>query len=174
MKMTPRLRKLLLTAHVTASVGWLGAAVAYIALAITGITSVDAEQARGAYVSLKVIGWCIIVPASLASLLTGLVQSLCTDWGLFRHYWVSAKLLLTSIGTLILLGHMPAVSRMAGLAAGAQSWSSADFGPLPIQLVVHAAGGVLVLLAITTLSVFKPWGRTPYGRRKQRIQAART
>lgn len=79
-----------------------------------------------------------------------------TEWGLFRHYWVSAKLLLTSIGTLILLGHMPAVSRMAGLAAGTHSWCSADFGVLPIQLVVHAAGGVLVLLAITTLSVFEP------------------
>jgi hypothetical protein len=31
----------------------------------------------------------------------------------------------------------------------------------------HAAGGLLVLLAATTLSVYKPWGMTPYGRRKQ-------
>ena len=174
MKMTPRLRKLLLTAHVTVSVGWLGAAVAYIALAITGITSVDVQQARAAYLSLEMIGWFVIVPASLASLLTGLVQSLGTEWGLFRHYWISAKFLLTTIATLILLGHMPAVSRMSGLAAAASSSSSADFGVLPIQLVVHAAGGLVVLLAITTLSVFKPWGRTPYGRRKQRIRAAPT
>ena len=172
--MTPRLRKLVLTAHVTVSVGWLGAAIAYIALAITGITSVDAEQARGAYVSLKVIGWCIIVPASLASLLTGLVQSLCTDWGLFRHYWVSAKFLLTTIATLILLGHMPAVSHLSGLAAAATTSSSADFGALPIQVVVHAGGGLLVLLTITTLSVFKPRGRTPYGRRKQRVGSVPT
>lgn len=64
MKMTPRLQKLLLTAHVTVSVGWLGAAVAYIALAVTGITSMDAQQARAAYLSLELIGWFVIVPAS--------------------------------------------------------------------------------------------------------------
>jgi hypothetical protein len=174
MKMTPRLRKVLLTAHVTVSVGWLGAAVAYIALAITGITSVDAQQARAAYLSLELIGWFVIVPASLASLLTGLVQSLGTEWGLFRHYWVSAKFLLTSVATLILLGHMPAVSHMSGLAATATASSSPDFGVMPIQLLVHAAGGVLVLLTITTLSVFKPWGRTPYGRRKQRVGSSPT
>jgi hypothetical protein len=45
--------------------------------------------------------------------------------------------------------------------------ASADFRALRIQLVVHAAGGLLVLLAATTLSVYKPWGMTPYGRRKQ-------
>ena len=168
--MTPQVRKLLLTTHVTVSVGWLGAAVAYVALAITGITSAEPEAARAAYLSLKSIGWFVIVPASLASLVTGLVQSLATDWGLFRHYWVSAKFLLTSVATLILLGHMPAVSRMSAMAA-TPAWSRAESGVLPVQLVVHAAGGIVVLLAIVTLSVFKPWGRTPYGRRKQRERA---
>ncbi len=38
---------------------------------------------------------------------------------------------------------------------------------LEIQLAVHATGGLLVLLAATALSVYKPWGPTPYGRRKQ-------
>lgn len=171
MTFTPRLRKLALTSHVTFSVGWLGAVAAYLALAITGITSVDTEQARAAYLSLKMIGWWVIVPASLAALLTGLIQSLGTEWGLFRHYWISVKLLLTSVGTLILLGHMPAVSRMSGLAS---SSSSTDFGTLPIQLIIHAAGGLLLLATITALSVFKPWGKTPYGRRKQRHRPAPT
>ncbi|MGH7931484.1 MAG: hypothetical protein ACREQV_27265 [Candidatus Binatia bacterium] len=43
----------------------------------------------------------------------------------------------------------------------------ADFRALQIQLVVHAAGGLLALLAATILSVYKPWGMTSYGRRKQ-------
>jgi hypothetical protein len=83
-------------------------------------------------------------------------------------------LLLTTIATLILLGHMPAVSHMSGLAAATTTSSSADLGVLPIQLVVHAAGGLVVLLSITALSVFKPWGRTPYGRRKQRVGSVST
>jgi len=41
-----------------------------------------------------------------------------------------------------------------------------------MQLMIHAAGGILVLLVITTLSVFKPWGRTRYGRRRMQIEGA--
>jgi hypothetical protein len=164
--MTPRLRKLVLTAHVTFSVGWLGAVVVYLALAITGLTSRDAQLARAAYLTLELIGWCVIVPSSFAALLTGLVQSLGTEWGLFRSYWIFIKLVLTVGGTTVLLMHMPAVSRMSGVAAATTSFSP-ELGQLPIQLVLHAAGGLLLLLVATTLSVYKPWGKTPHGRRRQ-------
>ena len=48
MALTPRLRKLALTTHVTASVGWLGAVVAFLALSLTGLTSHDPQTVRGA------------------------------------------------------------------------------------------------------------------------------
>jgi hypothetical protein len=164
--MTLHLRKLALTAHITSSVGWLGSVAAYLALAIAGLTIHDISMVRAAYLSMELIGWVVIVPFSLAALLTGLVQSLGTQWGLFRHYWILVKFLLTTVATIVLLWHMQAVSRMSGLAAET-TLSSGDFRALRIQLVVHAAGGLLVLLAATTLSVYKPWGMTPYGRRKQ-------
>jgi hypothetical protein len=164
--MTPRLRKFVLTAHITFSVGWLGAVVAYLALAIAGLTSHDVSMVRAAYLSMELIGWFVIVPFSLATLLIGLVQSLGTPWGLFRHYWILVKFLLTTAATIVLLRHLAAVSRMSGIAAET-TLSSADFRALRIQLLVHAAGGLLVLLAATTLSVYKPWGMTWYGRRKQ-------
>jgi hypothetical protein len=166
MTMTPRLRKFALTAHITFSVGWLGAVIAYLALAIAGLTSQDAKMVGAAYLSMRFIGWFVIVPFSLAALSIGLVQSLGTEWGLFRYYWILVKFLLTTGATIILLLHMQAVSRMSGVVAET-ILSSADFRALRIQLVVHAAGGLLVLLAATTLSVYKPWGLTPYGRRKQ-------
>ena len=166
MTMTPRFNKFALTAHIIFSVGWLGAIVVYLALAIAGLTVHDAQMVRAAYLSMELIGWYVMVPFSLAALLTGLVQSLGTPWGLFRHYWILLKFLLTTGATIVLLRHMQAVSRMAGVAAET-TLSSADFRALRIQLLVHAAGGLLVLLAATTLSVYKPWGMTPYGRRKQ-------
>jgi hypothetical protein len=97
MPMTPRLRKLMLTAHLTSSVGWLGAVAVSFALGVAGLTSQDAQTVRGAYLTLELTGWFVLVPLSLASLLTGLVQSLGTTWGLFRHYWVLFKLLITSL-----------------------------------------------------------------------------
>jgi hypothetical protein len=166
MTMKPRLRKLVLTAHVTFSVGWLGAVVAYLALAITGLTSHDVQLARSAYLALELIGWFVILPSSFAALITGLVQSLGTEWGVFRHYWVLTKLVLTVGGTTVLLMHLPAVSRMAGVAAATRSFGP-DLGRLPIQIVLHAAGGLVILLVATALSIYKPWGKTPHGRRKQ-------
>ena len=164
--MTPPFRKFALTAHVTFSVGWLGAVIAYLALAIVGLMTRDVSLARAVYLSLELIGWLVIVPLSFAALLTGLVPSLGTPWGLLRYYWILAKFLLTAVATVVLLCHMPAVSRMAEIAAET-ALSSGDFRALRIQLVVHAAGGLLVLLAVTSLSIYKPWGMTPYGRRKQ-------
>jgi hypothetical protein len=166
MTMTPRLRQLALTAHVTFSVGWLGAVGAFLALAVAGLTSQDAQTVRAAYVAMELTGWVVIVPLSFASLLTGLIQALGTTWGLFRHYWVVAKLLINVLATVLLLVHMRPTTYLAGVAA-TSTLSPADLHGLRIQLVADAGAAVLALLVATTLSVYKPRGLTPYGRRKQ-------
>jgi hypothetical protein len=169
MTMTPRLRKFALTAHVTSSVGWLGAVAVFLALAVAGLTSQDAQMVRAAYLTMELTAWFVIVPLNLASLLTGLVQSLGTTWGLFRHYWVLAKFLLTILATIVLLVHTQPISYIAGIAAKT-TLSSADLRGLRIQLVADAGAALLVLLVNTTLSVYKPRGMTRYGRRKQHEQ----
>ena len=159
--MTPRFQKLTLLAHITFSVGWFGAVLPYLALAIAALASHDEQLVRASILSMKIIGWCVIVPFSLAALLTGLIQSLGTRWGLFRNWWVVAKFTLTIFAVVVLLQHMRAVSRMAVMARET-SISSVDLQPE----LIHSAGGLLVLFAAMTLSVFKPWGLTPFGRRR--------
>jgi hypothetical protein len=171
MILTPRLRKFTLTAHVISSVGWLGAVAGFLALAIAGLTSQDAQMVRSLYLAMELTASFVIVPLSLASLLTGLVQSLGTKWGLFRHYWVLMKLLITILATIILLVHMQPISYMADVAAE-MTLSSADLRQLRIQLVADAGAGLLALLTTTTLSIYKPRGLTPYGQRKQHEQRA--
>ncbi len=169
MTMTPRLRKFALTAHVTSSVGWVGAVAGFLALTIAGLTSQDAQMVRAAYLAMELTAWFVIVPFAFASLLTGLVQSLGTTWGLFRHYWILAKLLFTVLATLVLLLQMEPIGYIAGVAAET-TLSSADLRQARISLVVHAGGGLLVLLVPAALSVFTPRGSTRYGRRKQHEQ----
>jgi hypothetical protein len=166
MTMTPHLRKFALTAHVTFSVGWLGAVAGFLTLSVAGLTSQDAQMVRAAYLAMELTASYVIVPFSLASLLTGLVQSLGTKWGVFRHYWILAKLLITILSTIVLLVHMQPISYMAEVAAET-TLSSADLLQLRIQLVANACAALLALLVATTLSVYKPRGMTPYGRRKQ-------
>ena len=165
--MTPRIRKLALTAHVVSSVGWLGAVVAFLALAVAALTSDDAQLVRGAYLTMEVTGWAVLVPLALASLLTGLVQALGTTWGLFRHYWVLFKLLINVFATLVLLLYTQTLDSFADVAAAAASGD--DLGTLRSPSpVLHASAALLLLLVATTLAVYKPRGLTPYGQRRQR------
>lgn len=164
--MTPALRKLNLTAHVILSVGWLGSVAAFLALSIAGLASRDTETVRSAYVAMNLMGEFVIVPLSLAALLTGIVQSLGTEWGLFRHYWLLMKFLLTLAATFLLLLHQyTAVERAAKLASAAEAGAMPDIGRTGTQLVGDAGLGLVVLLMITILSTYKPWGLTRYGRR---------
>lgn len=107
----------------------------------------------------------LIVPLSFASLLTGLVQSLGTTWGLFRHYWVLFKLLINILASILLLLHMQPISHIARVAAQTPL-SSGDLRGLRIQGIADAGLALLVLIVATTLAVYKPPGMTPYGWRK--------
>lgn len=167
--MTPRLRKLALTVHVISSVGWLGAAAAFLALAVAGLRSRDADLVVAALLMMEPVTRLVLVPLALASLLTGLVQSLGTTWGLFRYYWVVTKLVLTVVAVLILLQYTETIRYIAA-AASDTAPSVADLRVLAISPLLHAAGGVLALMLTTILSVYKPRGTTRYGRRAMRNQ----
>ncbi|MFC7245270.1 DUF2269 domain-containing protein [Catellatospora aurea] len=160
--MPPRLRKTALTAHVTTSLGWLGAVAAFLALAIAGLNTTDPDRAHALYLAADVITWTIIVPLALASFLTGMIQSLGTPWGLLRHYWVLAKLILTIPATAVLLLHTQPI----GILATSSDAHATDLHGVRVQLVADAVAAIIVLLAATVLAVFKPRGVTPYGQRR--------
>jgi hypothetical protein len=165
--MSPRQGKLALTAHVVSSVGWLGAIVAFLALAIVGLSSQDAQLVRGVYLVAEPLTWFVIVPLALTSLLTGIVQSLGSKWGLFQHYWVLFKLLIAVVATIVLLIYTQTVGFLADLAAE----SSVDLGELRgPTFVLHSGAALLLLLTATVLAVYKPRGMTRYGRRKEEEQ----
>lgn len=167
MRMSPGVRKFALTAHVTASVGWLGAVIGTLALAIVGMTSGDAQTVTAAYVALEPLAWFALVPLSFASLVTGLVQSLGTAWGLFRHYWVLTKLLINVVATTVLLLYMQTLDSLARAATDAGR-SGADLGALgDPSPALHAGAALLLLVLATALAVYKPRGLTPYGWRRE-------
>jgi hypothetical protein len=163
MIMPPRLRKFALAAHLTFSVGWIGTVFAYLALGVAAVTSQDTQTVRAAWIAMELTGWYVIVPLALASLLTGLVMALGTKWGLFRHYWVLFSLVLTIFAVVVLLLHMPDVSVMADVAQEAEGASLDGLG----GDLLHPGLGLVVLLVIQVLNVYKPRGMTRYGWRKQ-------
>ena len=93
MIMAPSLRKLALTAHVTSSVGWLGAAAAFLAVAIVGLTSRDAVRTGRAWpcggpsAQFPQLGLHLVDLSLLArdDILTKLANLRVADGSLFAH-----------------------------------------------------------------------------------------
>lgn len=157
MIMSPRMRKLVLTAHITTSVGWCGALAVFLAHALVGLVSQEEQVVRAMSLAMGLTAWWVIVPLSLITLVTGLTQALGTAWGLLRHYWVLFKLVLTAVATIVLLLKLGPIGLLADTAADA-AFSSNDLVGLRTSLALHAAGGVPILLAAAVLGIYKPAG----------------
>jgi hypothetical protein len=153
----------MLAAHIICSVGWLGAAAAYLAFGVAAEVSMQPQVIRAAWIGMEISGWFVIVPLACLAFLTGLVLSMGTPWGLFKHYWVVIALVLTTLSLAVLLLHMPSVSALSALARTADDAVVRRLG----GDVPHPALGLLVLIVITVLNVHKPRGLTPYGEHKQ-------
>lgn len=82
--MTPSVRRLALLIHIIASVGWAGAVGAFLVLAVVAVQSSDASTGTAMYIAMQAIAWYLILPCTIASLVSGVLQSLGTAWGLFR------------------------------------------------------------------------------------------
>lgn len=159
MTLGPGLRKFNLTLHVITSVGWIGIVAGFLALAIAGAFSTDLALARASYVAMDVIYRAVVMPSGTVSLLTGVIASLGTEWGLFRHYWILLKLLLTVAAVSLMLVHLKAVAYAARMASEVTSKGDSLAG-LRTQLIVYSVAALLVLLVATVLSTYKPRGRT--------------
>jgi hypothetical protein len=148
-------RKLILLAHVLSSVGWAGAVAAFLVLALTGLGSSSVQTVRAVYIAMEPVTSWVIVPLAIASLVTGLLLSLGTRWGLFRHYWVIFKLLISSFSLPMLFLHRGIIHRVAAAAMNS-GISPADLHPDRVHLVVAAAASLGALVGAALLSIYKP------------------
>jgi putative copper export protein len=170
--MSSGLRKFVLTLHITCSVGWIGAVIAFLALVIAAMTREDVQILQAVWIALDLLGSLVIIPLAIVSLLSGLVMSLGTKWGLFKHYWVLFSFALTVLAILVLLGNMQSVKYLAGIVKDMDN-SNVDMLRVGLQSeLLHAGIGLIVLVVIQVLNVYKPRGLTSYGWRKQQEQRA--
>ena len=78
---------------------------------------------------MQAIGWQVVLPLGVASIAGGVLQALGTPWGLVRHPWVIAKLVVSALGLAILVLHLGPTDELA---------VAATLGPLqPSDLAGH-------------------------------------
>ncbi|MFC7305981.1 DUF2269 domain-containing protein [Streptomyces monticola] len=160
MKLDRPTRRATLVVHVVAAAGWLGLTLGLLALAITAITTESPAMTEAAVRSMHVFADWLVLPLALLTLLSGLVLSLGTPWGLARHRWVYTKFWLTLATT--------AASTFAlrpGVADAAETVASGAPLADPNDLVMGPIVSLSAYLFMTVISVLKPWGLTKRGRK---------
>ena len=165
-RLPQRWRKAILTLHVTVAVGWVGIEITQLLLGLVGLTTDDAGVVRATRAVMEIIGIELIAGIAWTTLLTGLLLSAATKWGLLKHYWIVTKLVITV--ALMLNGHF-----------FLQHWlrEQAEVGKAPeslsLQLVIVMSIALGLLVTATALSIYKPWGKTRRGRRRPAAKSTR-
>lgn len=156
--MTPQVRKLALIAHIMFSIGWFGAVLSFLVLAVNGLRAADAQQAHGVYAAMYLVGWFVVVPLTFASFVTGLIQALGTPWGFFRHYWTLMKLSITVVCSALVLLHMRPTGTLAGAPLDGLL-TDLQLQHMRTQLIADASLALGALLVAATLAIYKPEGK---------------
>ena len=168
--------KLLLTAHIIVSVGWLGVVFAKLVLGLAALRTNAPDVSATLYASMDVVN-VAFPPLAIGTIVSGVLLSLGTKWGLLQHYWVLTKLVLTVgvIATAVQLGGR--LARQA-FAAPVGPAANADLilgiASAPTLLIALSVVHLLMLGAAAVISVYKPWGQIGPDRRARVRRGART
>lgn len=155
-RLRPGVRKAVLATHLISMGAWIGVDVVLAVLIVTGLLAAPATAAV-ALQALPLLIWPMLV-ASLVCLVSGLVLSVYSRYGVLRYWWVAIKFVINVVfSTLIVFALWPGVSDAAehgrNLAAGIPDGFTAD--QIIYPPIVSPAGLVLAVL----LAGYKPWGR---------------
>lgn len=176
-QLRPRSRKLWVCIHVVVSVGWLGLDLALLVLGLTGLLTRNPEQLRAAYLAMGIFGDVLVVPIALATLVSGVVLSVGTRWGLVRYRWVLLKLVLTLVVATASVFALrstigAAVKAVSGVPTGVVA--DVDLSGVATDLVIQLSAALVIYTFCTVVSVVKPWGRTRFAKRARARQVSRT
>lgn len=156
-------RKVWLTLHIGIGVGWLGVGLGMLTLSIVGMTTDRHEMRHHAYVLIETFDYALAIPSVFLTIITGAVVAFGTPWGLIKHRWVLTKLIIAL--------SLPVLATFEGAWADIlverTEDPTAEPGWTGVQLIAILTLFLLLLWTATILSVFKPGGRTRWGRREK-------
>lgn len=158
----PKWRKLVLTIHVIASVAWIGASLCLLTLGLTGVLSTDQQTQKAAYIALGTIGTTVTVPVAIAALVSGVVISVGTKWGLVRYWWTLISLVATAVMTAaVVFALAPGMRAAAANAAATPPGASVldAVGDEAASVIAAPCVATVALGVVTAINVYKPWGR---------------
>jgi hypothetical protein len=157
-----RVRQVIVFLHVVVSLGWMGAGMANVVLAMTAGYAADAAVRRVCYQMIGRVDTFIVIPGAFGALVSGIVLALVTPWGLVRYWWVLSKLALT----MVVIGYSTVGLGVWVETSIAATTAEAVESPVAGPLAYGTLPNIVAFLFMTWVSVAKPWGTTPWSARR--------
>lgn len=160
-RMSPKGLKWLKGFHLVAVACWIGGALSLLALYFLKAGVADGGELYGINRSIHHVDMNIVVlPGAIGSLATGLAYSLFSNWGFFRHRWITVKWIATLsaiiFGTFWLGPWETAMMEISGRIGIAALQDSAYLRNQYLNFFFGSLQ-VAVLIVLVFVSIFKPW-----------------
>jgi len=160
-KMSAGAQKWLKAVHLIFAAAWVSSGIAMITIQLS-LTPEGGGELYGILRTVKFIDDFLIIPGALGTLLTGLIYSIWTNWGFFRHHWITVKWVINVGGILfgtfylgVWLNSLPPIAAEQGLDA----LSDPLFASNRSMNLTWGSVQVASLVFAMFISVLKPWGR---------------
>ncbi len=147
--------------HIIFASMWLGGAT-LLNIKQFLINAESDGELYGILSTMVFVDWAIIVPGALGALLTGLLYSIGTQWGWFKHHWITVKWGICIFG--VIFGTYPLGPWLEGMMhmakeQGLGALSNPEYAHNQLMLMILGTfQGVTITFAMF-LSTLKPWKR---------------
>ncbi|MEQ4482139.1 hypothetical protein [Cohnella silvisoli] len=155
-------RRVLLTLHLLFVAILFGVHVVLITVSLTAAVTSDESVLKACYTVMHLLAATSIRASTIGTVVTGILLSVFTSWGLFRFYWIIAKEILTLLCMVIgLVGIYDWTLKGVRVtdSFGMLARSSPDFTANQAFLFTGVVLQLLSMVAMYAISVWKPWGK---------------
>jgi uncharacterized membrane protein len=158
--------------HLIAVSNWIGGAVSLLLLYFLKKSAADGGVLFGINQSIHHVDMAVVViPGAFGCLLTGLLYSLFSNWGFFKHNWIIFKWIVTVsailFGTFWLGPWETAMMEISG-RLGLEALRDLAYLHNERMNLLFGTLQCSVLIATVFISVFKPWKKKKAGQGEQR------
>jgi uncharacterized membrane protein len=160
-KLGPKGQRWLKGFHALFACMWVGAGI-ILTVKQFFITPTSDGELYGVLATMDFIDMYIIIPGAMGVLLTGLLYSIWTHWGWFKHNWITAKWIICIYG--VAFGTYPLGPWMSSLAQiskdqGLDALSQPVFIHNQTMLMIFGPFQVATLILAVFLTALRPFSK---------------
>lgn len=141
---------------------WLGAGLSVLVLGLIQGNFTNGDEIYAVNAASTFIDEYLIIPSAVATLVTGIVYSIFTRWGFFKHKWITFKYIVVVaqilFGALFLGSWSNTVTEIVDIERGAALQNSVYLHSSEM-LLYWGAAQMTLLVVVIFISIYKPWGK---------------